>query len=116
VAVGIATMNSVAVLVLHFLPSMGMESISQVLSQISTLAAGMLMFVSPLTILVNAFRRRNGSAIFILPTLAMCVSGGIWAVYAVHLDDWVVGVPNGTGCVVSLVQLLLKLMLHLVAN
>jgi solute carrier family 50 protein (sugar transporter) len=68
-----------------------------------------LLFASPLSTVADVISTRNAASIYAPLTGAQCTNCLMWTVYGLAIGDvWVYG-PNGTGLVLGLLQLVLKI-------
>ena len=68
-----------------------------------------LLFASPLSTMFEVLSSANAASIYAPLTATQCANCAMWTIYGLGIGDvWVYG-PNGTGLLLGLVQLALKL-------
>lgn len=82
---------------------------SRVLGVYATIIC-IVLFASPLSTIASVLRTRNAASILAPLTASQCLNCLMWTIYGVFAakDPFVWG-PNGTGLVLGLIQLALKL-------
>ena len=67
------------------------------------------LFASPLSTMFEVLSSANAASIYAPLTATQCANCAMWTIYGLGIGDvWVYG-PNGTGLLLGLVQLALKL-------
>lgn len=74
--------------------------------------SSLLCFGSPITRICTFIRRRDASAVLIPFTLAQMFSNSVWAAYGFFLLDPALIIPNSVGCILCVVQLILKVLFY----
>ena len=71
----------------------------------------LLLFASPLSTIAEVLKTRDASSILAPLTLSQVANCALWTAYGIFAArDIFVWVPNGTGLVLGLIQLALKLL------
>ncbi|ORY70674.1 hypothetical protein LY90DRAFT_667320, partial [Neocallimastix californiae] len=73
------------------------------LSSISTI----IMFGSPLSTIKKVIRTKDNSSLSIQLLMISLISSGLWTLYGFVIKDNFVSIPNGLGCVLAAIQLLI---------
>ncbi|MCD7455817.1 hypothetical protein HAX54_029740 [Datura stramonium] len=79
------------------------------ISVIGFLTAGLtiIMYTSPFGVVKTVVTTKSVEYMPFFLSLFLFLNGGVWALYAVLVSDWFVGVPNGMGCFLGAVQLVI---------
>ncbi|XP_071729789.1 bidirectional sugar transporter SWEET17-like [Rutidosis leptorrhynchoides] len=72
-------------------------------------ALNIIMYASPLTVMKLVVTTKSVEYMPFLLSLFLFLNGGVWTLYAFLVDDWFLGVPNGTGFVLGFAQLVIYL-------
>lgn len=73
-------------------------------------AFNIVMYASPLSAMKTVVRKKSVEYMPFLLSFALLINGGIWALYGLLVHDWFIGIPNGTGFVLGVIQLVLYAM------
>ncbi|KAI9119869.1 hypothetical protein K1719_009258 [Acacia pycnantha] len=69
-----------------------------------------LMYGSPLSALRLVVRTKSVEYMPFLLSLCFFLNGGVWLLYAILESDWILGVPNGSGFLLGVIQLVVYAM------
>ncbi|KAI7725137.1 hypothetical protein M8C21_024481, partial [Ambrosia artemisiifolia] len=70
-------------------------------------ALNVVMYASPLSAMKLVWTTKSVEYMPFLLSLFLFLNGGVWTLYAFLVQDWFLGVPNGTGFVLGFAQLAL---------
>ncbi|OIT07276.1 PREDICTED: bidirectional sugar transporter SWEET17-like [Nicotiana attenuata] len=66
-----------------------------------------VMYSSPLGVMTTVVTTKSVEYMPFLLSFFLFLNGGVWTLYAVLVADWFLGVPNGMGCLLGAVQLVI---------
>ncbi|XP_059313223.1 bidirectional sugar transporter SWEET17-like [Lycium ferocissimum] len=66
-----------------------------------------IMYSSPLGVMKTVVTTKSVEYMPFLLSFFLFLNGGVWALYALLVDDWFLGVPNGMGWFLGAVQLVI---------
>uniref|UniRef100_A0A7N2L5I2 Bidirectional sugar transporter SWEET n=1 Tax=Quercus lobata TaxID=97700 RepID=A0A7N2L5I2_QUELO len=67
----------------------------------------MIAYASPLSAMKTVVTTKSVEYMPFLLSFIFFVNGGVWTIYALLTKDWFVGLPNGTGFLLGIAQLIL---------
>ncbi|KAI3755179.1 hypothetical protein L1987_54974 [Smallanthus sonchifolius] len=70
-------------------------------------ALNIVMYASPLSVMKLVWTTKSVEYMPFLLSLFFFLNGGVWTFYAFLVQDWYLGVPNGTGFILGFAQLAL---------
>ncbi|KAL8540907.1 hypothetical protein ACS0TY_002237 [Phlomoides rotata] len=70
-------------------------------------ALNIIMYASPLSAMKRVVTTKSVEYMPFLLSFFLFLNGGVWTFYAILVDDWFLGVPNGIGFVLGIIQLAL---------
>ncbi|KAJ3039116.1 hypothetical protein HDV00_012607 [Rhizophlyctis rosea] len=87
--------------------SNGIE-VGKTLMGVVTVISLLALYASPLITMYKVVKTRNSASINYPLAVAQLVNGGLWFVYGMAVGNYFVAGPNGTGCALGVLQVVLK--------
>jgi len=69
----------------------------------------LIYYAAPLSTMWQIVKTRDASSIYAPMAMANIANGFCWTVYGIVRNDWFLTIPNGTGCALGVVQLIMRM-------